>query len=121
MVSQNDSIAQLVAHQLLGLFHLLLGDGKAIQFGMVKLQFILTDGSIATLLDIGQDGSYGVVELRQVESWTGHNISPLPRLRIFENLHYSIIFSMGVTKMPCAPISFSLPMISQKRFWSSTV
>ena len=24
---------------------------------------------------------------------------------------------MGVTRMPWAPISFSLPIISQKRFW----
>ena len=28
---------------------------------------------------------------------------------------------MGVTRMPWAPISFSLPIISQKRFWSRTV
>ena len=34
---------------------------------------------------------------------------------------YSIIFSIGVTSMPCAPSSFNLPIISQKRFSSSTV
>ena len=34
---------------------------------------------------------------------------------------YNIIFSMGNTKIPSAPNAFSFPMISQKRFSSSTV
>ena len=29
---------------------------------------------------------------------------------------YRIIFSMGSTRIPCAPSAFSLPMISQKHF-----
>ena len=34
---------------------------------------------------------------------------------------YTIIFSIGSTKIPSAPSPFSFPMISQKRFSSSTV
>ena len=36
-------------------------------------------------------------------------------------IYYTIIFSIGSTKIPSAPSPFSFPMISQKRFSSSTV
>ena len=35
--------------------------------------------------------------------------------------HHSIIFSIGNTNIPSAPNAFSFPIISQKRFSSSTV
>ena len=100
MMRQNDGVAQLVANQLLSLVHLLFGDSQRAQLGLVELQFILPDGLVATFLDISQNRSYRVVQLCQVQAWTCHDVGPLFALWIFENLHYRIIFSIGVTRMP---------------------
>ena len=95
---------------------------------MVELQFIAFDGIIATLLDVGEYCGYCLVQLRHIQMRTFHKFAPLTFLWISDDIHllglcnaYNIIFSIGVTRMPCAPISFSLPIISQNCFWSSTV
>ena len=120
IVSHLNGCLKLRTYQCLSLVHLGFGYSKCGQVDMVELQLITLHSIVAALLYVGQYRCYGVVELRNIKVWTLHNLCPLASLRVSYNDH-NIIFSIGVTRMPWAPISFSLPIISQNCFWSRTV
>ena len=44
---------------------------------MVELQFIALDGLVATLADVGQHRSYGLVQFGNVKTWALDNLGPL--------------------------------------------
>ena len=129
-MSQTDRRFQVFADNCLCLVDLCLRHFERRQVDMVKLQLIALDGFVTALTHIGKNGGHRLIQLRDIQMRTLHNLRPLTLFRISDNIHlftfllfylYIIIFSIGVTRIPWAPISFSLPMISQNCFWSSTV
>ena len=93
VVSQDDGVAQLVAHQPLGFLHLLFRYGQVVQLCLVKLQLVIAYGFVAPLLDVVQHGADSLVQLRQVQSWALYNLAPLLLLWISVYLHYSLLIT----------------------------
>ena len=99
MMRQDDGVAQFIANQLLGFVHLGLCDGKVGEFGLVELQFIFAYSLVATLTNVVQHGAHGLVQLRQVETWTRHNLAPQLAFRIFIYIHDNLSLNSQLSSL----------------------
>ena len=111
---------QVIANHILCLIYLLLAYLEVCEGYMVELLLIASYGIITASSHIIDDGTYRIIELRHVKVRTLYDRLPCISGWVSYYSH-NIIFSIGLTRMPCAPSSFSLPIISQKHFSSSTV
>ena len=122
LMCQYEGLLQFRRHQCLRFCYLVLGNGERFQPYLVKLLFVCLYGLVAVSLYVGQHVSHDAVQLRHIHlrPFAYTRILRLSRIFYVVNIHVltlnfylltinyqRIIFSIGSTRIPSAPFSFS--------------
>ena len=89
VVSQHDSILQLLVDQLLCLVHFRFGDNQRRQVHVVEFQLVAFHGLVAAGLYIGQHRGHRLVQFRHVQVRTLNQFLPFLPYGIFYYFHFS--------------------------------